>query len=73
MEEKIVKNKLDFLYQFRRCTQADTLEKVIENTESKYSGAELLNFLSAADHRLAEIKMGKFYEKVPSEVWKYVI
>ncbi|HBV4565050.1 Hha/YmoA family nucleoid-associated regulatory protein, partial [Klebsiella pneumoniae] len=24
------------------------------------------------DHRLAEMAMGKFYDKIPAGVWKYV-
>ncbi|WP_264755471.1 Hha/YmoA family nucleoid-associated regulatory protein, partial [Klebsiella pneumoniae] len=26
----------------------------------------------AVDHRLAEMAMGKFYDKIPAGVWKYV-
>ncbi|NGX74356.1 hypothetical protein EJB37_27915 (plasmid) [Klebsiella pneumoniae] len=27
---------------------------------------------AAVDHRLAEMAMGKFYDKIPAGVWKYV-
>jgi hemolysin expression modulating protein len=33
---------------------------------------ELEHFNAAVDHRLAEMAMGKFYDKIPAGVWKYV-
>lgn len=33
---------------------------------------ELEHFYSAADHRLAELTMGRLYDRVPKEVWHHV-
>lgn len=66
------KSTRDWLSQFRRCSSLDTLEKVFENGRDKLTGKELMSFMIAADHRRAEITMGKFYDKVPASVWKYV-
>lgn len=66
------KDKQDWLMQLRRCRNPETLEKVIEHIRYGLSDAELLPFDSAADHRLAEITMGQFFDKVPASVWKHV-
>ncbi|SEL88329.1 Haemolysin expression modulating protein [Kosakonia sacchari] len=66
------KDKQDWLMQLRRCRNLETLEKVMEHTRNGLSEAELLAFDSAADHRLAEITMGQFFDKVPAAVWKHV-
>ena len=50
-----VKTKEDWLYQFRRCSSRETLEKVISHTRYKLTLAELEAFNSAVDHRLAEL------------------
>ncbi|MDM6900522.1 hemolysin expression modulator Hha, partial [Enterobacter hormaechei] len=50
----------------------DTLEKVIDKNTYSLSSDELETFNSAVDHRLAELTMGKLYDKVPPEVWKFV-
>ncbi|WP_163377404.1 Hha/YmoA family nucleoid-associated regulatory protein, partial [Escherichia coli] len=50
-----VKTKEDWLYQFRRCSSRETLEKVISHTRYKLTPAELEAFNSAVDHRLAEL------------------
>ncbi|PIJ49358.1 hemolysin activation protein [Erwinia sp. OLTSP20] len=65
-------NKQDWLLQLRRCKNRETLEKVIEHTSYKLSGSDLSSFISAADHRLAEIITGKLYDKVPAAAWTYV-
>lgn len=49
-----VKTKEDWLYQFRRCSSRETLEKVISHTRYKLTPAEMEAFNSAVDHRLAE-------------------
>jgi len=67
-----VKTKEDWLYQFRRCSSRETLEKVISHTRYKLTLAELEAFNSAVDHRLAELTMNKLYDRVPASVWKYV-
>ncbi|HBT7935149.1 Hha/YmoA family nucleoid-associated regulatory protein, partial [Klebsiella pneumoniae] len=36
------------------------------------SDDELEHFNAAVDHRLAEMTMGKLYDRVPSGVWKFV-
>ncbi len=33
---------------------------------------ELKHFYAEVDHRLAEMTMGKLYDKIPAGVWKYV-
>lgn len=58
--------------QLRRCRNHETLEKVMEHTRSRLTPDELEPFNSAADHRLAEITMGQFFDKVPASVWKHV-
>ncbi|HIC1896491.1 TPA: hemolysin expression modulator Hha [Citrobacter freundii] len=65
-------SKKDWLLRLRRCRNQETLEKVMEHTRDKLSEAELESFNSAADHRLAEITMGQFFDKVPASVWKHV-
>ncbi|KYJ52920.1 hemolysin activation protein [Salmonella enterica subsp. enterica serovar Typhimurium] len=60
------------LFQLRKCTSRDTLEKVIEINRYKLPLSESEAFYSAADHRRAELVMNKLYDKVPSGVWKYV-
>ncbi|EAB3660484.1 hemolysin expression modulator Hha [Salmonella enterica] len=67
-----MKNKQDWLFQLRKCTTLDTLEKVIEINRYKLDDKDALAFSSAADHKLAELTMNKLYDKVPSGVWKYV-
>jgi hypothetical protein len=36
------------------------------------SDSELEHFNAAVDHRLAELTMGKLYDKVPPGVWEFV-
>lgn len=64
--------KQDWILQLRRCTSKDTLEKIIDKNKYSLSDDELEPFYAAVDHRLAELIMGKLYDKVPSAVWKYV-
>jgi hemolysin expression modulating protein len=44
------------------------------NEKNKYSLSddELEHFNAAVDHRLAEMTMGKLYDRVPPGVWKFV-
>ncbi|HGG5823050.1 TPA: hemolysin expression modulator Hha [Salmonella enterica subsp. enterica serovar Saintpaul] len=67
-----MKTKQEWLFQLRKCTSKETLEKVIESNRYKLSVTDAEAFNSAADHRLAELTMKKLYDKVPSGVWKYV-
>lgn len=67
-----MKTRQDWLFQLRKCTSKDTLEKIIDVNHYKLSGAEAEAFFSAADHRLAGLTMKKLFDKVPPGVWKYV-
>jgi len=62
----------DWVLKLRRCTSKETLEKVIEKNKYSLSINEMENFNAAVDHRLAELTMGKLYDKIPAGVWKYV-
>lgn len=62
----------EWLLQLRRCTSKDTLEKIIDKNTYSLTIDEMEIFNSAVDHRLAELTMGKLYDKVPPEVWKFV-
>ncbi|NDL61973.1 Hha/YmoA family nucleoid-associated regulatory protein [Acerihabitans arboris] len=64
--------KVDFLMRLRRCSTVETLEKVVEHMKERLPEAELVEFYGAADHRLAELTMGKLYDRVPPAVWQYV-
>lgn len=68
----MIKCRQTWLLQLRRCTTLDTLEKVICINRYRLSDEELENFYSAADHRRAELVMGKRYDKVPPGIWRYV-
>ncbi|EIZ2109807.1 hemolysin expression modulator Hha [Salmonella enterica] len=67
-----MKNKHEWLYQLRKCSNKETLEKVAESNRYKLSADELEMFNSAADHRLAELTMNRLYDKVPATVWQFV-
>ncbi|EAR6709544.1 hemolysin expression modulator Hha [Salmonella enterica] len=67
-----MKNKHEWLYQLRKCSNKETLEKVAESNRYKLSADELEMFNSAADHRLAELTMNRLYDKVPASVWQFV-
>ncbi|WPS11042.1 hemolysin expression modulator Hha (plasmid) [Klebsiella aerogenes] len=64
--------KQEWLLRLRRCTAKETLEKVIDKNKHQLTDEELEVFYSAVDHRLAELTMGKLYDKVPASIWKYV-
>ena len=65
-------SKSDWLYRLRKCTSIETLEIVIEKNKYSLTPDELEFFNAAADHRLAEITMGRLYDKIPPSVWKFV-
>ncbi|EBW6364103.1 hemolysin activation protein [Salmonella enterica subsp. enterica serovar Oranienburg] len=67
-----MKNKYDWLFQLRKCSNKETLEKVAEINRYKLTADELESFNSAADHRLAELTMNRLYDKVPASVWQFV-
>lgn len=58
--------------QLRRCISIETLERVIEKNKYELSDDELETFYAASDHRLAELTMGKLYDKIPTTVWQFV-
>ncbi|WP_042857935.1 hemolysin expression modulator Hha [Dickeya sp. NCPPB 3274] len=64
--------KQEWIRRLRKCQTEDTLEKVIEKNKYELSDDALETFYSAADHRRAEIKMKRLYDKVPAEVWTYI-
>lgn len=65
-------SKQEWLFQLRKCTTIDTLEKIIERSCYYISENELESFNSAADHRMAELITHKLYDKVPASVWHLV-
>ncbi|ECU9385492.1 TPA: hemolysin expression modulator Hha [Salmonella enterica subsp. enterica serovar Concord] len=67
-----MKSKHEWLFQLRKCSNKDTLEKVAEFNRYKLSADELEMFNSAADHRLAELTMNRLYDRVPASVWQFV-
>lgn len=64
--------KTDYLMKFRRHATAETLEKVFEHMRDNIPESELAEFFGAYDHRKAELKMQRLYDKVPASVWKIV-
>ncbi|GKX52779.1 hemolysin expression modulator Hha [Budvicia aquatica] len=65
-------NKQDWLMCLRRCTSIETLERIIDKNRYSLNEQDMEDFNSASDHRLAELTMGKLYDKVPASVWQYV-
>ncbi|ELY3740540.1 hemolysin expression modulator Hha [Cronobacter turicensis] len=65
-------NKQDWLFKLRKVTEKSTLEKIIERKEQSLTQGELIVFYSAADHRLAEITVGRLFDKVPAHIWRYI-
>lgn len=68
-----VMTKEEWLFRLRRCRSAEALEKIIDRNRHSLSDDDLEHFNSAADHRLAELAMGRLYDRIPPGVWKYVI
>ncbi|EPD7535296.1 Hha/YmoA family nucleoid-associated regulatory protein [Escherichia coli] len=58
-----MKTRKEWLYQLRKCTSRETIEKVIEINSYKLSLSESEAFFSAADHRRAELVMNKLYDR----------
>lgn len=54
-----MESKHKWLFQLRKCSNKETLEKVVEINRYKLSDDELEMFNSAADHRLAELTMNR--------------
>ncbi|MDU6372420.1 MAG: hemolysin expression modulator Hha [Klebsiella pneumoniae] len=55
--------KQEWILRLRRCTSKETLERVIEKNKYSLSDDELEHFNAAVDHRLAEMTMGKLYDR----------
>lgn len=66
------KSRQQWLSHLRRYLTQETLEKVIQVNKQQLHGANLEKFMSAADHRLAELIMKQRYDRVPSSVWYHV-
>lgn len=64
--------KQDFLFKFRRSASLETLERVFEHMRDNVAQQDMMDFLSAYDHRKAEITVGRIFDKVPSSVWRLV-
>lgn len=64
--------KQEWILRLRRCTSQETLERIIEKNKYSLTDDELEHFNAAVDHRLAEMTMGKLYDRVPPGVWKFV-
>ncbi len=47
----MAKTKQEWLYQLRRCSSVNTLEKIIHKNRDSLSNSERESFNSAADHR----------------------
>lgn len=62
-------DKKEWLFHLRRCSKRETLERIIEYKLYGLSPMDVEFFISAADHRRAELVMGKLYDKVPKQVW----
>ncbi|WP_135734014.1 hemolysin expression modulator Hha [Klebsiella pneumoniae] len=60
--------KQEWIFRLRRCTSKETLERIIEKNQYSLSDDELEHFNAAVDHRLAEMTMGKLYDRVPPGV-----
>ncbi|EIE7937948.1 hemolysin expression modulator Hha [Salmonella enterica] len=67
-----MESKHKWLFQLRKCSNKETLEKVVEINRYKLSDDELEMFNSAADHRLAELTMNRLYDRVLACVWQFV-
>ena len=68
----MAKTKQEWLYQLRRCSSVNALEKIICKNTYDLLDSEREAFNSAADHRLAELKMNRLYDRVSKEVGSYV-
>ncbi|MEL2189749.1 hemolysin expression modulator Hha [Klebsiella pneumoniae] len=72
MRDLILQLSKSSIYSTKPCTSKETLERVIEKNKYSLSDDELEHFNAAVDHRLAEMTMGKLYDRVPPGVWKFV-
>jgi hemolysin expression modulating protein len=66
------RDKADWLILFSQCATLRELEICINQNFGQLSECELESFNSAADHRWAELTMGRLYDKIPPSVWRRV-
>ncbi|NNS09959.1 Hha/YmoA family nucleoid-associated regulatory protein [Erwinia sp. JH02] len=64
--------KQEWIFRLRRCTRAETLEKVAEHQNHMLEGDALYAFNAAADHRRAELVAGRLFDKIPKSLWRHV-
>ena len=65
-------DRLGYLYKFRKCLKLDSVERVYEHMRDSIPDSDVMAFLSAYDHRKAEITCGKIWDKVPAQAWGMV-
>lgn len=61
-----------WLIVFSRCEYIRELEIFVNQNFGRLSEYELEYFNAAADHRRAELTMGRLYDRAPASVWKRV-
>lgn len=66
------RNKAGWLIVFSQCANMRELEICVNQNFGQLSEDELESFNSAADHRRAELTMGRLFDRVPASVWKHV-
>ncbi|WP_350262749.1 Hha/YmoA family nucleoid-associated regulatory protein (plasmid) [Pantoea sp. BJ2] len=64
--------KTDFLKKFRRCSSYEILEKVAKHKRECVPVDFRSSFEGAFDHRKAEIRMQRSYDRIPPEVWRFI-
>lgn len=65
-------DRLDYLFKFRKCIKLESVERLYEHIKDKIPSNEEIAFLSAYDHRKAELHFGKIWDKVPPQAWSMV-
>ncbi|EEC7602105.1 TPA: Hha/YmoA family nucleoid-associated regulatory protein [Escherichia coli] len=65
-------SKQEYLFQLRKCSKLSTLDKIIQRKAYTMNDIDFVEFLTAADHRLAEIVTGQLFDKIPKNVWKLI-
>ncbi|MGM8766082.1 Hha/YmoA family nucleoid-associated regulatory protein [Enterobacter asburiae] len=64
------RDKKGWLIVFSRCANMRNLETCINENFGQLSECEVKYFNAAADHRRAELTMGRMYDRVPASVRK---
>lgn len=66
---------IDYLMIFRKCSTADSLEKLYDKLNYSIDNSnEMSEMYRAADHRRAELVAGKLFDlgKIPKTLWSQV-